>query len=195
LCRSRAAHTKRILYMSEHYLMFSAAIDQNSSNNFLAYLVGLQIEGATKLTVGMSTHGGNVVCGITMYNHMLAMPFEIETHNVGNVDSIANAVFLGGKTRYASSTATFMFHGVGFDGNANERLEEKNLLEKLDIVYAENKRISKVMSDRSTLGMDEGLELFKEQKTRDADWAKEKGIIKDIKPFIIPAGANLRHLL
>jgi len=181
--------------MSEYYLMFSAAIDQNSSNNFLAYLVGLQIERATKLTIGMSTQGGNVVCGITMYNHMLSMPFEIETHNVGNVDSIANVIFLGGKTRYANPTATFMFHGVGFDGNANERLEEKNLLEKLDVVDAENKRISKVISDRSTLNVDECLGLFKEQKTRDADWAKKNGIIKDIKPFMIPAGANLRHLL
>jgi ATP-dependent protease ClpP protease subunit len=107
------------------------------------------------------------------------MPLDLANqHNDGNVDSISNVIFLGGKTRYANPTATFMFHGVGFDGSANERLEEKNLLEKLDVVYAENKRISKVISDRSSLGVDECLELFKEQKTSRRSFLegrKEKG--------------------
>jgi hypothetical protein len=74
------------------------------------------------------------------------------------------------------------FHGVGFDANANERLEEKNLLARLDTVYSENKRISGLIAEAgTTLGMDECLELFKEQKTRDAGWALAKGIIHEIR--------------
>ena len=37
--------------------------------------------------------------GMTLYNTLRAMPFELITHNVGNVDSIGNAVFLAGDLR------------------------------------------------------------------------------------------------
>jgi ATP-dependent protease ClpP protease subunit len=63
----------------------------------------------------LSTPGGNTREGLNLYNTFKGMPFELTTHNVGNVDSIGNAVFLAGSKRYATSSATFMFHGVGFD--------------------------------------------------------------------------------
>jgi ATP-dependent protease ClpP protease subunit len=66
-----------------------------------------------------------VVAGITMFNVLLAMPYEIVTHNIGNVDSIAVALFLAGKRRLSNANATFMFHGVGFDSNLAERLERE----------------------------------------------------------------------
>ena len=65
--------------------------------------------------------------GLNIYNVLIGMPFELITHNVGNVDSIANAVFLAGTKRYACPHSTFMFHGVGFDITAGMRLEEKFL--------------------------------------------------------------------
>ena len=58
------------------------------------------------------------------------MPFELITHNVGNVDSIGNVVFLAGTRRYAVPHATFMFHGVGFNAPPNQRLEEAFLKRK-----------------------------------------------------------------
>ncbi|MGB8314056.1 MAG: ATP-dependent Clp protease proteolytic subunit, partial [Aestuariivirga sp.] len=101
--------------MSEHYLYFSAGVDERVQNQFISYLVELQGAGATKLTIAMSSPGGNVVAGITIYNALISMPFEIETHNIGNSDSIATVIFVAGKRRFANPTATFMFHGVGYD--------------------------------------------------------------------------------
>jgi hypothetical protein len=90
----------------------------------------------------MNCPGGNVVSGIAVYNAMIAMPYPIVTHNIGDVDSIANVIFLGGNERYACPGSTFIFHGVGFSGNANERLEEINLRAKLDSILADHKRIA-----------------------------------------------------
>lgn len=73
----------------------------------------------------LSTPGGSVMHGMNLYNVLRGMPFELITHNVGNVDSIGNAVFLAGAKRYAAPHSTFMFHGVGFDLPAQTRLEEK----------------------------------------------------------------------
>lgn len=181
--------------MTEHHLIFSGEIHQNSANQFLSTLVNLIAQQATKVTIAINSGGGNVVSGIAMYNAMLAMPYQIITHNVANTDSIANVVFLGGNERYACAASTFMFHGVGFAGNANERLEENLLKAKLDTVLADHKRISGIFASRTgKLSVADGMRLFKEQKTRDAGWAKNNGLIHDIREFQFPAGGNI-HLL
>jgi hypothetical protein len=53
--------------------------------------------------------------GMTVYNVLRGLPCDLTIHNIGNVDSIGNAIFLAGKHRYACKNSTFMFHGVGFD--------------------------------------------------------------------------------
>lgn len=67
---------------------------------------------------------------MNLYAFLRGVPFDLIVHNVGNVDSIGNAIFLAGQTRYACPQATFMFHGVGFDQHPG-RLEEKILRERL----------------------------------------------------------------
>ena len=84
--------------------------------------------------------------GINLYTVLKAMPFDLTTHNVGNVDSIGNAVFLAGTSRYAVPHSTFMFHGVGFNANAGQRLEEKFLRERLDGLLSDQKRIGAIIA-------------------------------------------------
>lgn len=85
--RVGCAHTSecsRRFVVTEHYLMFSAGINQQILGNMVSYLTDLKISGATKLTIAMSSPGGNVVCGMTMHNAIASMPYEIITHNIEN---------------------------------------------------------------------------------------------------------------
>lgn len=100
-------------------LVFSAGIDPVSCNNFASMLTKMANQGVERLTIGINCNGGNVQSGIFLYNILMSMPFDVVTHNIGNVDSIANAIFLAGRTRYSTRSATFMFHGVAFDLNGN----------------------------------------------------------------------------
>jgi Clp protease len=45
--------------------------------------------------------GGSIQSGIALYNFLRAIPATVTTHNVGNVDSIGNAVFLAADERLA----------------------------------------------------------------------------------------------
>ena len=63
----------------------------------------------------LSTPGGSVMNGLNLYNVLRGLPITLTTHNVGNVDSIGNAIFLAGQIRYACPHSTFMFHGVAFN--------------------------------------------------------------------------------
>ena len=77
---------------------------------------------AQKLTAGtdhfyvlLSTPGGQVTSGLTVYNFLRSIPAKVTMHNIGNVNSIGNAIFLAADERFACAHSTFMFHGVGFD--------------------------------------------------------------------------------
>jgi ATP-dependent protease ClpP protease subunit len=95
----------------------------------------------------ISTPGGSVMYGMNLYNVLRAFPIKLITHNVGNVDSMGNAVFLAGEERFACPHSTFMFHGVGFDFNGQFRLEEKLCKEKLEAIHAEHAALQRRFDD------------------------------------------------
>ena len=117
------------------------------------------------------------------------MPFDLTIHNVGNVDSIGNVIFLAGTTRYAAANATFMFHGVGIDVQAPIRLEEQSLNDYLAIILSDQTKMGDIIADRSRIKREEIAELFRTQQTQTADWALQRGIIEDIRDFNIPPGS------
>ena len=133
--------------------------------------------------------------GLNIYNVLIGMPFELITHNVGNVDSIGNAVFLAGSKRYACPHSTFMFHGVGFDVPGQSRLEEKFLRERLGSIVTDHKRIGSIIAERTKLDQKVVEGLFTEAQTKDAAFAAGSGIVHEIKEVQIPAGSNVISLV
>jgi ATP-dependent Clp protease protease subunit len=173
--------------LNHHKIVFSAEINERNVHDFIHLLEELREQEAELVTIGMNSNGGNVVAGMLLHNILRSMPYDLFFHNIGNVDSIANVIFLSGSRRLACPTSTFMFHGVGFDTGAQERLEEKSLLEKLDTLNADHKRIAKTIAGAT--GNDETfvLELFKQQNTRGAEWAKEHGFVNEVADFSLPS--------
>jgi len=133
--------------------------------------------------------------GINIYNFLRGVPFELVTHNVGNVDSIGNAIFLAGSRRYACKHSTFMFHGVGFNSLPNERLEQKNLQEKLQGLLADQKRIGSIIQERTSIVEAEIDDLFREARTKDATYALGNGIVHEIREVLIPPGGPVISLV
>ncbi len=178
-----------------HCLLFIAPVNQNSAATITAYLNEIAIKGCSQLTLAISSQGGNVDLGVTIFNLLRAMPFPVVTHNIGSVNSIANVLFLAGAERLTNSSGTFMFHGIGFDSNPAERLEEKNLKEKLDTVQHGNGRLAQLVANHSNLALETCVELFKEQTTRDAVWAFNNGVAHRVEEFCVRDGWELKHLV
>lgn len=178
------------------YVSFSAEITQVPTEGLLRACAELAQKGAKEVHLLLSTPGGGVAQGITLYNMLRGFPFKLITHNVGAVNSIGNVVFLAGEERYACPNSTFMFHGVGFDTKAGVRIEEKFLLERLDSLRADQAQIGSIIEQRATFG--DGAEiqdLFLQAATKDATWAKAKGIVHDIRDVKVPAGAPVFQLV
>lgn len=176
------------------YVSFSAEINANTTESLIATMANLANQGVPEVYLLLSTPGGFVMNGMNLYNVLRAMPFRLITHNVGNVDSIGNAVFLSGEHRFASPHSTFMFHGVGSDGTGL-RLEEKVLRERLDGVLADQKRIAAIIEERTNLEAEQIEPLFRDAQTKDAAYAVSTGIVHEVKDVEIPEGSPIVSLV
>lgn len=174
--------------MTTTYISFSSEINQTTTEGLLS-VMAQQANDPDVDTVYLlfSTPGGTVMNCLNLYNMLKNMPFKLITHNVGNVDSIGNAVFLAGEERYACPTSTFMFHGVGY-GVSQFRLEEKSLREFLDSVMNDHQRIGKIINERTDIDAEKAASLFREASTKDAQFALDAGIIHEIREPVIPRG-------
>lgn len=162
------------------YISFSAEIRQLATESLIATLANCANAQVKQVYLLLSTLGGQVTNGFNLYNVMKGMPFELITHNVGSINSIGNVVFLAGSKRYATPNSTFMFHGVGFDPQ-NQRLVEKDLREKLSSLQNDQKRIGNIIAQHTSITEHEIQEFFRTGQTKDAIFAKDKGIIDEIR--------------
>jgi ATP-dependent Clp protease protease subunit len=177
------------------YLSFSAEVSQKTTEALLGVCAQYSNKGIDKLYLLLSSPGGNVMNGLTIYNLLRGLPYEIVTHNVGQVNSIANVVFLAGDERYASPDSTFMFHGVGFNVPGNTRFEEKKLRERLQSVQSDQDRIASIIINRSDISEEEADTLFLEAQTKDPKFALDRRLIHDIREVEIPRGAPFNQLV
>lgn len=143
----------------------------------------------------LTSPGGSVLHGLHLYNVLRGLPVKLTTHNVGQVNSIGNAIFLAGSVRYACPHATFMFHGVGFDVPQGARFEEKLLRERLGSLLNDQKRIGSIIQERTKIDQAEIEGLFREAQTKDAAFARDKGIVDEIRDIQIPPGAPIFTLV
>lgn len=177
------------------YVSFSSEISPTTIEGLLAMCTELANKGVKTIYLLLSTPGGTVANGITAYNVLKALPLRIITHNVGAVNSIGNVLFLAGETRYANPGTTFMFHGVGFDVQ-NTRFEERNLIERLDSIRADQDKIASIIRSRTSFADDgEIAGLFLQAATKDAEFAKSRGIIHDIREAKVADGTPVIQLV
>ena len=178
------------------YVSFSAEVNAHTTESLIAAMANCAMQGAAEVHLLLSTPGGSVMNGMNLYNVLRSFPFKLVTHNVGNVDSIGNVIFLAADTRYACPHSTFMFHGVqSRRPQGNNRLGAKDLRERLRSVDADEKRMGAIIEERSNLTHKQVLALFREAQTRDAAYAVSSGIVHQVRDVQIPAGSPVISLV
>jgi ATP-dependent protease ClpP protease subunit len=177
------------------YISFSAEINPHTTESLLAVFANQLNAGKTRFCLMLSTPGGSVMNGLNLYNVLRGLPITLITHNVGNVDSIGNAIFLAGQTRYACAHSTFMFHGVAFNFTQGVSLDERGSRERLANILSDQKRIGSIIQERTTLTAKRVRSMFREARTVDSAFAVGSGIVHEIRDVQIPPGAPVYQLV
>lgn len=176
------------------YISFNGIINTINTNQLLGATQNLISQGIDHLYYLFSTQGGIVNDGVRLYNSIKSLPVETTMHNMGNVNSIGNAIFLGATHRKACRHSTFMFHGVGFD-SVSKRLEQKDLEGLLDGLLADQNIIGGIIADETSLSADDIKGLFVKSVTKDAAFALNCDIIGEIGMPTIDKAAPHLHLM
>ena len=147
-------------------------------------------QGATEFILLISSPGGSVFHGLSAYNYLKGLPVTITTHNFGSVDSIGVVVFCGGSKRFSVPQARFLLHGVSA-GFKNERLEEKQLEERLKGLKIDLENIAKVIAANTGKTIEDVTDAMLERTTLNPVEAKAWGLVHDIKSELFEAGSEV----
>lgn len=148
-------------------------------------------EGLERLTLLISTPGGSVFHGLSAYNYLKGAPVEVTTHNFGSVDSIGVVLFSAGSRRLSVPQARFLLHSVSIGFGQNERLEEKQLEERLKGLQIDVANIAKVISANSLKSEEEVVTAIYDRTTLNPAQAKEWGIVHNIETQLFQTGAEV----
>ena len=176
------------------YVSFSSEIMPFTTESLIALLSHLSNQGVRHVYLMISTPGGSFMHGMNLYNVLRAFSFKLTTHNVGNVDSIGNAIFLAGEERFACPHSTFMFHGVTTQLPAITA-EAKSLRKRLDAISGDIQRSGNILVGRTRIRHEDVSNLFGEASTQETAFAVGGGIVHEVRDSRSRAGASVSSLM
>lgn len=147
-------------------------------------------KGVGQFILLISSPGGSVFHGLSAYNYLKGLPVEISTHNFGSVDSIGVVLFCGGSRRFCVPQARFLLHGASVSF-ANERLEEKQLEERLKGLRIDIENIAKIIAANTGRGVDQVTAAMLERITLNPEEARDWGLVHQIKADLFEAGSQV----
>ena len=177
------------------YISFSADVNITTAEQLQAVAANVVSQGHPEMHLLLSTPGGAVQYGITIYNFLRSLPIKVVTHNLGNVDSIGLVIFLAGEERYACPHTTFMLHGVALQVGSPTSLFERNIKDSLSRLGADQERIKGIYADRAGIPMDETESLFLKETTISAEDAQARGIVHEVRQLSVAAGSPILQLV
>jgi ATP-dependent Clp protease protease subunit len=175
------------------YVTFSCPVNQATTQNLLNIVHNSVAQKITEFHLLISSNGGDIMQGVNLYNVLRAMPFHLTTHNVGNVDSIANAIYLAGDERHACPSATFMFHGVAFNGTGMN-IDITIAKERLKALQSDENRLVGIVADRSGMSAQKVRRLYKGMRTMTATEAQSNGLVDSIAELVVPPNAQVANI-
>ncbi|MGO8698609.1 MAG: ATP-dependent Clp protease proteolytic subunit [Limisphaerales bacterium] len=177
-------------------LVFVGPIQNPAVKNLRNVCCNTITTGTREIQILFSSGGGAVDEGFALYTFLRALPVKLTMHAIGNVDSIALVVFLAGEHRFCSPNATFLFHDFawGTNGAINQTRSQwadvHALLERMKTQSQDLLKLRTALTDEDL----QVLELYDKSRIQSASFAKEKGIVQEIKDVSIPAGSIIANI-
>ena len=174
------------------YINFYDSINEQKVKALMALIADvIAKQNPKKIYFLFSSTGGSVDAGIALYNYLRTLPVHIVMHNIGSVDSIANVIFLAADERYANPNSSFLLHGISWGFAQGANLSWVALQETVSRFKADEARMSGIITTRTSIITEELLDLYRQGDSVGLKFAKDKGLIHDVREAKVPPGTPL----
>ncbi|WP_322806618.1 ClpP family protease [Thermanaerothrix sp.] len=134
----------------------------------------------------MSSPGGSVFHGLSIYNFLKGIPTEVFTYNFSTVDSIGIVIYCAGSKRFSVHHARFLIHGVRFNISGNASFDDKQIEEHLKSLRIDQENIARVIADTPGKPLHKIEEDMNNHITLNPNQAKDYGLVHEIKSELLP---------
>ena len=180
--------------MKEAYIRFMAPVTPQTSDQLIRIVDDKIRSGYDKIHLMISSPGGSVFHGLSLYNFLYGIPLEVDTYNFGSVDSIGVVLFCAGKNRYSVPNARFLIHGVSFNFQGQASFDEKMLDEQLKGLQIDQSNIAKIIAFTAKKSEEEIKVAMHNRTTLSPDEAKDYGLVTEIKNTLMPINAEFHSI-
>ena len=180
-----------MLQQQTFYVKFFAPVIPETVAALMQVVDGKLQQGARKMGLLISTPGGDVFQGLSVYNYLKGIPLEIVTHNFGSADSVGVVLFCAGTHRLSVPHARFLLHGVMCNFPQPMSLEEMQLEERLKGLQIDTGNIARIVADTVKKDRKEILEAMRSRTTLYPEEAVRYGLVHEIKSDLFPPGAEV----
>ncbi len=177
--------------MKEIHIRFMASVTSQTTDLLFKAIDNAIKNRYERLNLLLSSPGGSVFHGLSLYNFLKGAPIEVYTYNFGSVDSIGVIIFCAGSRRFSVPHARFLIHGVRLTFNGNSSCDEKQLDEHLKSLKIDQQNIAKVIADTTDKPTNKVEDDMNNRTTLNPTEAKEYGLVHEIKSELFPLDAEL----
>jgi ATP-dependent Clp protease, protease subunit len=180
--------------MNELYIRFMAPVIPETTDQLVRVIDKAIQSKIDRVHLMLSSPGGSVFHGLSIFNFLKGMPIEVNTYNFGSVDSIGVVIFCAGLKRFSVPHARFLIHGVRLNIQGNASFDEMQLQEHLKSVKIDQENIARVIADTTGKALHKIEEDMNSRTTLNPNQAKDYGLVHEIKSELFPAEANLAFI-
>ena len=159
--------------MNELYIRFMAPVIPETTDQLVRVLDKAIQSKIERINLMLSSPGGSVFHGLSLFNFLKGMPIEVNTYNFGSVDSIGVIIFCAGQKRFSVPHARFLIHGVRFNAKGGVSFDEMQLQEHLKSVKIDQENIARVIADTTGKALHKIEEDMNSRTTLNPNQAKD----------------------
>lgn len=182
--------------MKESFVRLLAPINQGSASALLQTVDNLLRMGTNRIHLLISSPGGDVAQGISVYNYLKHIPVELYTYNFGSVDSIGVVIYSAGIKRFCELRARFLIHNpsVNIQCNGVMTMDEKQVEEILKGLKIDQENIAGIIADTTHTDINDVKNLMNARTTFNFENAKKFGLAHEISTLQIPMGETVTSI-
>ena len=168
-------------FLQDRKIFLTEAVDAGTMNELIKQLMYLEKQDRdAEITLYINSPGGEVTCGLGIYDYMTMMSTPIRTVSIGMAASMGAILFLAGDKRQMLPHTRLMIHDPSYSHANMSGKKPHEIQKELDQLNETREVIAKIIAEKTGRTLEEVYAVTSEDTCFNASEAVEFGLATEI---------------